>query len=101
MLLALEATKEVESIYAVQNNIDGKLKLMEQLNGNDEFVKTIDKITLAEALSKLNSKERKIIYMRYFQDRTQMDIATQIGISQVQISRIEKRVLQQLKISMQ
>jgi RNA polymerase sporulation-specific sigma factor len=52
---------------------------------------------LKEMLAKLDRRERAIIIMRYFQDRTQSDIANELGISQVQVSRIEKKVLLKMR----
>lgn len=54
-----------------------------------------------EALEHLDAKQRQIIILRYFQDRTQADVARYIGISQVQVSRIEKRVLSELRKHLQ
>jgi RNA polymerase sporulation-specific sigma factor len=52
---------------------------------------------LDEILKKLDARERQLIYMRYFKDMTQTEIAVEMGISQVQVSRMEKRILKQLK----
>ena len=60
----------------------------------------LDRIILKEMLHKLKPRERQIIIMRYFQDRTQTQIAQKLGISQVQVSRIEKRVLDKMRQSM-
>ena len=100
LLLALEAIKEVESLYAGQERADGTMQLIDQLADHTENEKMLNRISLKEALAHLNTKERQIITMRYFQDKTQTDVAKRIGISQVQVSRIEKRVLQQMKESM-
>jgi RNA polymerase sporulation-specific sigma factor len=57
----------------------------------------VDRIMLKEAIAKLEPRERQIIFLRYFKDQTQTEIAKILGISQVQVSRIEKRVLQNMK----
>ena len=57
----------------------------------------MNRIFLDEILQKLKVKERQLIYMRYFKDMTQTEIAAELGISQVQVSRMEKRILKQLK----
>ena len=57
----------------------------------------IDKIALEQVIEKLNPKEKQIITMRYFNDKTQTEIADVIGISQVQVSRIEKKILKSMK----
>lgn len=57
----------------------------------------LDRIALKEALSKLNKEERQIIILRYFQDKTQMEVAAALGITQVQVSRMEKKILNKIK----
>ena len=56
-----------------------------------------DNMTIAEALKRLNEKEKKIIKKRYFDGRTQMEVADEIGISQAQVSRLEKSALENIK----
>ena len=60
-----------------------------------------DYIPLKEVLKKLGKREQSIIYFRYFLDLTQTEIAERLGISQVQVSRLEKKILAQLKIWME
>lgn len=102
IVLALESCKEVESLYASQkgNGTDASLSLIDKLADTSENEKMMERISLKEALEHLDVKERQIITMRYFQDRTQSDVAKRIGISQVQVSRIEKRVLNQMRESL-
>ena len=56
-----------------------------------------DNMTIAEALKRLNEKEKNIIIKRYFDGRTQMEVADEIGISQAQVSRLEKNALENIK----
>ena len=100
LILALESIKDVESLYGTQGREDGAVQLIDQLADHSENEKMLERISLKEALERLDAKERQIIMMRYFQDKTQTDVAKCIGISQVQVSRIEKRVLNQMKESM-
>jgi len=100
LVLALESSKEVESIYAVQERNSGTTMLIDQLSDSSENEKILEKLSLKEAMQRLNAKERRIIIMRYYQDRTQADVAKQIGISQVQVSRLEKKILKQMKESL-
>ena len=100
LILALESVKDVESLYASQRRADGSMRLIDQLVDHVENEKMLERISLKEALEHLDAKERQIIMMRYFQDKTQTEVAKCIGISQVQVSRIEKRVLHQMKESM-
>jgi RNA polymerase sporulation-specific sigma factor len=57
----------------------------------------LERITLKDLLSKLDKRERTIIIMRYFRDKTQSEIAEMLNISQVQVSRIEKKVLLKMR----
>ena len=68
---------------------------------NAEVVRchTSSKNALEEILGTLEAKERRLIYMRYFQNMTQMEIAHELGVSQVQVSRMEKRILRSLQES--
>ena len=102
LLLALESGREVESLYASQggNGNDAPLQLIDKLADTTENDKMMERLSLMEALEHLDAKERQIITMRYFQDRTQSDVAKYIGISQVQVSRIEKRVLSRMRESL-
>ena len=61
--------------------------------------KVLNRIFLEEILGSLKAKERKLIYMRYFQNKTQTEIAYELGVSQVQVSRMEKRILRSLQKS--
>ena len=101
IILAIESSREVESLFKTIGEQNGQTFLIDQLKTLSENEILLENISLKEALNYLNGKERQIIIMRYYQDRTQTDIAKQLGISQVQVSRIEKRVLQSIKISMQ
>lgn len=97
LLLALESGKEVESLYGTQAGRDEDLQLIDKLADTTENEKMLERLSLMEALEHLDAKERQIIILRYFQDRTQSDVAKCIGISQVQVSRIEKRVLSRMR----
>lgn len=103
LILALEATKEVESLYAAQGSErnESVAMLIDRLHDPNDHENMIDRISLQHALEHLDQKERQIIILRYFQDKTQTDVAKCIGISQVQVSRIEKKILNQMKESLQ
>lgn len=72
-------------------------KLEEKQNRNEEL---LNRILLEEILGELTREERELIYMRYFCDETQTRIAQRMGISQVQVSRMEKRILEALRKKM-
>jgi len=102
LVMALEAGKEVESLYQTIYQGDGSpIYLIDKLDmaeGNSPEI--VDIIALKEILTKLSPKERRIIMLRYFEEKTQMEIAREIGVSQVQVSRIEKRIIENLRESL-
>ena len=94
IVLALEAGVEVESIYKTVYQSDGnEVFLMDKLSDPDKVDKIINKMLLKQLLSELNDSERELIKLRYFQDKTQTEVAGRLGISQVQVSRMEKKIL--------
>lgn len=104
-VMALEANVEVESIYKTVYQGDGReIALLDQVaagecrNGEDEEKeRLLNHMLLFQLLDGLEEQERNLIFMRYFQERTQVDIAKELGISQVQVSRMEKRILLRLR----
>lgn len=98
LVQALEAGREIESLSAVRyEDQNGKgMELGERL-GKAEEEEIVNRLFLQEALETLPPRERQIITLRYFADQTQTEIAQRLGISQVQVSRIEKKVLEQIR----
>jgi RNA polymerase sporulation-specific sigma factor len=103
LVMAMDSENMPESIYEVIHESDNSnILLIDRLNSKSaDETDMIDNIVLKDVLNMLEKKERQIIIMRYFQDRTQADVAKLLGISQVQVSRIEKRILQKLKKNLQ
>lgn len=99
ILLALEVHIEVESIYkTVASNEGGELCLADKIaDKRDENECTMNKIVLESLMKELEEKERQLIQLRYFEDKTQTDTARQLGISQVQVSRLEKKILLRMR----
>ena len=97
---ALESGAEVESLNAIIYQGDGKpVTLSEKIDEAPTVQNNlIDKMLLAEIIERLLPIERELITLRYFEDRTQTEIAEALKISQVQVSRIEKRVLKKMKL---
>lgn len=95
IVMALETGAEVESLYKTIYQGDGNpIYLIDKLaETKDESENLIDRLALREIINSLGEKEQEIIKLRYFKDRTQTDIAKELGISQVQVSRMEKRIL--------
>lgn len=96
ILLALEANKEIKSIDEEFEDSNENI-LFNKVKVESYEEDTIKKIILKQELEKLDEKERNIILLRYFYNKTQSQIASQYGISQVQVSRIEKRVLLKMR----
>jgi RNA polymerase sporulation-specific sigma factor len=97
IILAQEASRLPSSIHETVYENDGDpITLLDQIDNGDEG-KWFDKIALKEAIRELDERERLIVYLRYYKDQTQSEVAVRLGISQVQVSRLEKKILQQMK----
>lgn len=99
---ALEAIVEPVSIYEpVYNDGGDSIYVIDQLSDRESSDEAwLEDISLKEALKKLSEREKKIINMRFFRGKTQMEIAGEIGISQAQVSRLEKGALEKIKKNM-
>lgn len=99
VVLIMESRTEVESIYKTVYQGEGtEISLLDKLpEKENQQEKVLNRIFLEEILRTLEPKERQLIAMRYFQDMTQTEIAERLGVSQVQISRMEKRVLGKIR----
>ena len=99
--LALEATNTVESIDSTyyRDNKDGNsVNLIERLsNDRDEEEIITNKITLEKIISVLEPRDKEIILLRFYKEKTQTQVAKILGITQVQVSRLEKRILNDMK----
>lgn len=94
---AEEAARTPHSIHETVFENDGDpITLLDQLSLEDS--KWFEKLSLEEAIQHLNERERLIVYLRYYKDQTQTEVAERLGISQVQVSRIEKKLLQEIKM---
>lgn len=99
LVMALEAGSEVESLYKPVYQKDGnEVPLLEKLEEKEcQEEKVLNKMLLAQLLKELGKEERQIIYLRYFSDKTQAEIGKELGISQVQVSRMEKKILKRMR----
>lgn len=97
--MAIESAAEVESIYKTIPQKDGSevclLDRMESQGGGMQQL--LNKVVLEQLLEELPQEERRLIVMRYLQEKTQSEVAKVMGVSQVQISRLEKKILRQLR----
>ena len=96
--MAIEASAKPHSLSTpIDGGDGGKLTLMNTLAGEDKEDKLIEKIALRELVDSLDEKERTIIELRYFENRTQVQTAQILDISQVQVSRMEKKILLKMR----
>ena len=102
LVQAMDSSIEVESLQKVicQGSSEG-VSLMERVEQwHDEQEELLRRMLLEELLSSLEPRERRLIVLRFFYDRTQTQVAMELGMSQVQVSRLEKKILSALKEKM-
>lgn len=100
ILFATESANNMQYLYDVIHQDDGSpVMLIDKISSEncEEDSKALDRIALKDALNNLDKKSRQVIMLRYFKDKTQVQVAKMLGISQVQVSRIEKKVLKTMK----
>ncbi len=94
--MAMEASRGVESINEKIDE-DGNELIEVIKTEDDEETKIVNKITVSELINKLSFRDREIINLRYFYDKTQSQVASILGISQVHVSRLEKKILKDFR----
>lgn len=100
IVLALESTNPINSIEEniYSNNDDKSLNILDTISTNkDEANLITNKIVINKIIEKLDSRDKQIILLRFYKDKTQADVAKILGISQVQVSRLEKKILTKMK----
>ena len=99
IVLAMESSANLQYLYDTIHQDDGSPVLLIDKISEDsiEDSNMVDRIALKDVLQNLDSKSRQIIMLRYFKDKTQVQVAKMLGISQVQVSRIEKKVLLEMR----
>ena len=99
LVQAMDGSAEVESLQKIVYQGDGEgLSLMDKVEqGKDEEETLLRQLLLEQLLRSLEPKERRLIMLRFFHDRTQTQVAEELGMSQVQVSRLEKKILTALK----
>jgi len=99
VVFALDAIQEPVSLFEpIYNDGGDPILVMDQIsddNNSDDL--WLEEITIKEAMKKLNEREKHIVSLRFFHGKTQMEVADEIGISQAQVSRLEKAALKQLR----
>lgn len=100
VVLALESISEPVSIYEpVYSSSGDAVYMLDQLGDSSSDEGWIDELLLREAIKTLSDREKNILYLRFYQGKTQVEVANEIGISQAQVSRLEKNALSRIKSS--
>lgn len=106
IVMAMEANVEVESLYKTVYQSDGnEIQLLDRVAaesgdgnyGDAEKDRLLDHLLLRQLLEQLEDTEQRLIWMRYFENKTQNEVAAVLGISQVQVSRMEKKILLRMR----
>ena len=101
IIIAMESNNSIESIEGTSNQSDKegkKLSILDKIStGKNEEEIITNKIVIKQLLKELDERDREIILLRFFKEKTQTEVARILGISQVQVSRIERKVLDKMK----
>ena len=98
MVFIFDSSKYPVSIYA-ETEEDG-LSLADKLASKENQDDYIEKVVLREIIEKFDERDKKIVYLRYYRDKTQSEIARILGVSQVQVSRLEAKILSRIRKEM-
>lgn len=96
VVFTMDSSKIPISIYDKGDDEQGQA-LFEKLTDGDATDDTIDKMIIKDSIEKLDEREKKIIIMRYYKDKTQSEVAKELCVSQVQISRLETKIIEKLR----
>ena len=99
---AIESNNTVDSIYASEGQDDDERMLIEKVTDEkDEYNHLVNKITLDELINNLDEREKKVVILRFYKEQTQAQVGKILGITQVQVSRIEKKVLEKMRVKLE
>ena len=100
VVIALESISDPVSLYEpVYSDSEDNLFIMDQISDMNDVESKMDELTIRDAIRSLGERERNILYMRFFSGKTQVEVANEIGISQAQVSRLEKNAINRIKNS--
>ena len=100
VVIALESIADPVSLYEpVYSDSDDTLYIMDQIGDKNDVESRLDELSIRDAIKALGEREKNILYLRFLQGKTQMEVAREIGISQAQVSRLEKGAIKQIKNS--
>ncbi len=97
VVIAMDSAKMPLSIYEKYDDEDDGVELIDKLSYCDDEDKTLNRIHLSNIIETLEEREKKVIIMRYFRDKTQSEIAESLGVSQVQVSRLENKIIDKIR----
>ncbi len=102
--MAIDSNTPIDSLESASyrnNKTDKTVSILEKIStGIDEQTLLSNKLTIQELIKNLENREKQVIILRYYKEKTQMQVAKILGITQVQVSRIEKKVLNSMKIKL-
>lgn len=98
VVMALDSAKMPISLFEKNDDDDNSSELIDKLSAKENEDDMIDRIEISNIIESLSEREQKIVIMRYFRDRTQSEIATELGVSQVQVSRLENKILEKIRL---
>ena len=100
VVIALESISDPVSLYEpVYSDSEDNLYIMDQITDMNDVESRMDELTIRDAIHDLGERERNILYLRFFRGKTQVEVAGEIGISQAQVSRLEKNAIERIKNS--
>ena len=101
IILALDSMKQVEYIFVESNDDKNNTTLLDKLsNDKNEEEEVVNEISIKDMLRKMEKRDKEIILLRYFKGKTQSEVAKILNISQVQVSRLEKKILNNMKLEL-
>lgn len=99
---AIESNNVVDSIYSTEGQDADERMLIEKITDEkDEYNHLVNKITLDEIINNLEEREKKVVILRFYKEQTQAQVGKILGITQVQVSRIEKKVLEKMRLKLE
>lgn len=97
VVIALDSSKMPLSIYDKYDDEEDGQELIDKIAYVDNEDKTLDRIHLTNIIENLSEREQKLVVLRYFRDKTQTEIAESLGVSQVQVSRLETKIIEKIR----
>ena len=98
IVFAMDSSKFPISLYEKGDDSDFSSSLIDKISSENENTDDIlDKLILTDIINELSEREKKIIIMRYYRDKTQSEVAAMLGVSQVQVSRLESKIIEKIK----